>query len=78
MQGALFQQAEITQIQSQASELVPGHGTGVQAQAVNDDVYHNEKSPLRMLLSVLGNVIGGALMLSAMFVFPHLVAGFLS
>jgi len=77
MQGALFQQAEITQIPSQASAAVRGQGTGIQTQAVNDDVYHNENSPLRMLLSVLANVIGGALLLSAMLVFPHLVAGFL-
>ena len=77
MQGVLFQKADITQIQSQASRVLPGHGTGVQEQAINDDVYHDESSPVRMVFSVLGNVIGGVLLLSGMFVLPHLVAGIL-
>ena len=77
MQGVLFQKAEITQVQSQASRVLPGHGTGVQEQAINDDVYHDESSPVRMVFSVLGNVIGGVLLLSGMFVLPHLVAGIL-
>lgn len=78
MQDALFQQPEITQIQSQASRVLPGHGTGAQEQAINDDVYHDENSSIRMVFLVLGNVIGGALLLSGMFVFPHIVAGFLT
>ena len=77
MQGVLFQKAEITQVQSQASRVLPGHGTGVQEQAINDDVYHDENSPVRMVFAVLGNVIGGVLLLSGMFVLPHLVAGIL-
>ena len=77
MQGLLFQKVEITKVPSQASRVLPGHGTGVQEQAVNDDVYHDENSPVRMVFAVLGNVIGGVLLLSGMFVLPHLVAGIL-
>jgi len=77
MQQVFFQQAEIIQIQSQASRVLPGHGTGAQQAAINDDVYENEKSVLRMVLSVLGNVIGGLLLLSGLFVLPHVLAGIL-
>lgn len=78
MQGAIFQQLEITEVQAQATRVLPGHGTGAQDQASNDDVYHDENSPLRMVLSVLGNVIGGGLLLYGMFALPHLVGGLLS
>lgn len=77
MQGVLFQKAEITQVPSQASRVLPGHGTGAHEQAINDDVYHDENSPVRMVFAVLGNVIGGVLLLSGMFVLPHFMAGFL-
>ena len=77
MQRVIFQQAEIIQIQSQATRVLPGHGTGAQGPATNDDVYENEKSVLRMVFSVLGNVIGGLLLLSWLFVLPHVLAGFL-
>jgi len=77
MQQVFFQQAGFDQIQSQASRVLPGHGTGAQQAAINDDVYENEKSVLRMVLSVLGNVIGGLLLLSGLFVLPHVLAGIL-
>ncbi len=77
MQRVLFQQTGVTQIQSQASRVLPGHGTGVHGQAVNDDVYDDEMSPVRLVFAVLGNVIGGTLLLSGMFVLPHVLAGFL-
>ena len=77
MQRALFQQAGITKIHTQASRELPGHGTGAQEQAINDDVYHDKNTMLWMVFSVLGNVIGGALLLSCMFFLPHLVAGLL-
>ncbi len=77
MQGLLFQQVEITQVQSQASRVLPGHGTGKPVEAINDDVYHDETSPLWQVLSVLGNVFGGLLLLSALFVLPHVLAGIL-
>ena len=47
-------------------------------QAVNDDVYHDENSPLREVFSVLANVVGGALLLTAMFMLPHVIAGMLN
>ena len=78
MQRVFFQQAEVTQIRSQASRVLPGHGTGIGEQAINDDVYRDDDSLFRLVFSVLGNVIVGALLLSAMFVLPHIVAGILS
>ncbi len=77
MQQVIFQQAGFDQIKSQASRVLPGHGTGVQEPAVNDDVYENENSLLRLVFSVLGNVIGGLLLLSGLFVLPHVLAGIL-
>ena len=77
MQRVLFQQTGVTQIQSQASRVLPGHGTGVQGRAVNDDVYDEGVSPVRLVFAVLGNMIGGALLLSGMFVLPHVLAGLL-
>ena len=50
MQRVLFQQTGVTQIHSQASRVLPGHGTGVQGQAVNDDVYDEGVSPVRWCL----------------------------
>jgi hypothetical protein len=77
MQRLNLQQTEIIQFQSQASRVLPGHGTGAQDSATNDDIYHDENSVFKQVFSVLGNVIGGALLLSGMFVLPHLVAGIL-
>ena len=77
MQRVLFQQTGVTQIQSQASRVLPGHGTGVQGRAVNDDVYDEGVSPVRLVFAVLGNMIGGTLLLSGMFVLPHVLAGLL-
>ena len=75
MQQAVFQQA---QLQTQVSLEFPGHGTGVEDKAVNDEIYHQEDSLLRMVFSVLANVIGGALLLYVMFVLPHMIATLLS
>ena len=77
MQRVLFQQTGVTQIHSQASRVLPGHGTGVHGQAVNDDVYDEGVSPVRLVFAVLGNMIGGTLLLSGMFVLPHVLAGLL-
>ena len=78
MQRVLFQQVEVTQIRSQASRVLPGHGTGIGEQAINDDIYHDEDSGFRLVFSVLGNVIVGTLLLSTVFILPHIVAGILS
>jgi hypothetical protein len=77
MQQASFQQVIPIQFQSQATRVLPGHGTGMYEEAVNDDVYFEEYSPVRMVFSVLANVIGGVLLLSALFVLPHVLAGFI-
>ena len=78
MQRAVFPQATFTQIQTQASRVLPGHDASVDEQAVNDDIYHNENSPMRMVFSVLANVVGGTLLLSGMFYLPHVIAKLLS
>ena len=78
MQRAVFPQATFTQIQTQASRVLPGHDASVHDQAVNDDIYHDGNSPIRMLFSVLANVIGGTLLLSGMFYLPHVIAKLLS
>ena len=77
MQRLNLQQTDIIQFQSQASRVAPGHGTGLGDSATNDDIYHDENSVLKQVFSVLGNVIGGALLLTGMFVLPHIVAGML-
>ena len=79
MQRAVLQQATFTGFQTQATRVVPGHGTGLENQAVNDDSYRNdpyqkESSLLMLVASVLVNVIGGSLLLSGMFFLPHLIA----
>jgi len=74
MQHSVFQQATITHLQTQATRQLPGHGTGVEDHAINDEIYHDENSPLWLVFSVLANVIGGILLLSGMFVLPHIVA----
>jgi hypothetical protein len=77
MQRAVFKQVTPIRFQSQATRVVQAHGTGVQQQAVNDDVYHAPTSVLRVVVSVAANVVGGVLLLSSMFILPHVLAGFL-
>ena len=78
MQRAVFNQATITQIQTQATRVLPGHGTGMEDRAVNDDIYQDENSPLRLVFSVIANVVGGTLLLSGMFFLPHIIGRLLS
>jgi hypothetical protein len=78
MHRVVIQQATFTQIQAQATHVLPGHDASVGEQAVNDDIYHDENSPIRMVFSVLANVVGGALLLSGMFYLPHVIAKLLS
>ena len=78
MQRAIFQQVTPIQFQSQATRVLPGHGTGAQEQAVNDDIYHDAGSQVRMVFTLLANVVGGVLLLSGMFILPHVIAGILS
>ena len=74
MQRVIYQQADFVQIQSRATRVLPVHGAGAQQPAINDDVYENENSVLDVVFSVLGNVIGGGLLLSGLFVLPHVLA----
>ena len=78
MQRVVIQQATFTQIQTGATRVLPGHETSVDDQAVNDDIYHDGNSPIRMLFSVLANVVGGTLLLSGLFYLPHVIAKLLS
>ena len=78
MQWAIFQHAEITQFRTQASKVLPGRSTGLEKQAANDETCQGESSLLRLVFSVLANVIGGTILLSAMFVLPHIIARILS
>jgi hypothetical protein len=71
MQKAIHQQA--LPFQNQANYL-PGHGTGIEADAANDQSYEVAPSRIKLVLSVLANVIGGALLLSAMFLIPQIIA----
>ena len=77
MQRAIFREATPIHFNSQATRLLPGHGTGVAEQAVNDDSYH-DGSFLSVVLSVLANVVGGALLFFGLFALPHVIMGILS
>ena len=71
MQRAVYQQA--TFIHGRTSR-VSGHGAGIGGEAANDDSFQEQPSVLKLVLSVLANVVGGTLLLSAMFVMPHIIA----
>ena len=74
MQRLIFQPADVTQIRAQAIRVLPGHGTGGQDQAINESINDDETSLLKLVFSVLGNVIGGVLLLAGMFILPHILA----
>ena len=78
MQRAILQQATIKHIQIQATRGLPGHGTGLENQAANDESCQDDSSLFSFVFSVLANVIGGVLLLSLMFVLPHVIARILS
>lgn len=69
-----FQQTSAIQYQSQAAGMLPGHGTGAKIPASNDAAYVQEESVSKMVLAVLGNVVGGAIFLAAMFNLPIILA----
>jgi len=83
MQRAVYQQMTFAGFQTQATRVVPGHGTGLEEQAVNDESFRDdtsqkEDSLLMLVMSVLANVVGGSLLLSGMFFLPHLIARIVS
>ena len=78
-----MQQAQLFETETgrgllKADRLIPGHGTGVQAEALNDDCYHEETRPFWLVISVLGNVIGGSLLLFGLFLLPQILAEILA
>ena len=74
MQQLIFQQSTDTTVHPQATYTLPGHGTGTGNPASNDETYLQEESGIRLLLSVLGNVVGGSVLLAAMFNLPVILA----
>jgi len=78
MQRALFSHTAFTQIHTQATRVVPKHAADLDEKASNDEHYHDENSLLRMVFSVLANVIGGVILLSGMYAMPHIIAKILS
>ncbi|MBT8071269.1 MAG: hypothetical protein KJO80_12605 [Gammaproteobacteria bacterium] len=74
MQRVLFQQTDTSQLQVAHDSVMPGHGTGVRVEAVNDEDYQQETSILRMVLSVLGNVLGGSVLLAGLYFLPQVFA----
>lgn len=83
MQRAVLHQATFTDFRTHATRPVPGHGTGLDNHAVNDDSFRDEpcrkeNSLFMQVVSVLANVVGGSLLLSGMFFLPHLIARFFS
>ena len=75
MQRAIHPQATFIHRQSR---VLPGHGTGLEEQAANDGSFQEDVSFIQLALSVIANVIGGALLLSGMFFLPQVIARILS
>ena len=72
-----MQQLTIQQVNATEHHLRPGRpgpGTGSKTPACNDECYLQEESPLKMMLSVLANAVGGAILLIAMFNLPVILA----
>jgi len=44
MQRAIQQQATFRHVQIQATRVLPGHGTGLESRAVNDESYEEKRS----------------------------------
>jgi len=78
MQWALSSQTACTQIHAQATRVLPKQDAGRDNEASNDDCYDDKKPLLRMVLAVLANVVGGAVLLSCMYALPHIIAKILS
>jgi len=74
MQRSNSQRVTAIKFHSQATYYMPGHGTGAVSPASNDESYLQEETGLKFMLSVLGNVIGGAALLAAMFNMPVILA----
>ena len=78
MQQATFQWPPVRRSQpEQARRVLPGHEPAIGTPASNDDVYRDEGSVPRFLLTIAANTIAGALLLGLMFVLPYVVAAML-
>jgi len=74
MQRAVFQQATGIKFKSRADQLLPGHDNAEKTPASNDASYQQQQSVLKFSLSVLANVVTGAILLAAMFNLPIILA----
>ena len=79
MQQVIFQQLSGTELdfkpgKPRQGKQLAGRATPSDAPACNDECYLQEESTLKMVLSVLANVIGGAILLTAMFNLPVMLA----
>lgn len=70
MHSAIHQQAILINRQNR---VLPGHGANPDKRAANDESLEEELSTWQWGLMVFGNVIGGSLMLAAMFFLPQLI-----
>ena len=74
MQQVNSQRVTAIKFHPQATHCMPGHGTGARSPASNDENYQQEISTLKMTMSVLANVVGGSVLLAAMFNLPIVLA----
>ena len=68
-----MQQATITPIHLQENLVTHGHGTGIEGEACNDETFSQDHTRVTFLLSVLANLVGGAVLLTSLFALPHLI-----
>lgn len=73
MQQAIYTNAHITK-----PSAVSGHGTGVYQETEECQPQAQRFQKLRITLSVLGNVLGGTILLSGMLMLPQLVVSLLA
>ena len=78
MQRAILPAVTPIQFHSQATRVVAVQGAELQDSAINDDIYEADVSVTGQAISIIGNVIGGALMLTGLLLMPHIIAGLLN
>lgn len=76
MQQAIYTNTH-TNTHTAKPSAIPGHGTGVYLASNEDPPQTQRFRKLRLTLSVLGNVLGGAVLLSGMLMLPQLVVSLL-
>lgn len=78
MQPAIFPSTAFSQPHAQATRVVRDQTNMTDEAASNDDCYRQGQSQLRRVFAVLANMIGGIVLLSGMYAFPHVLAKILS